>query len=145
MRIRLNHRRRRDIQRKLKAVEILGGTVLRGGITGDVLREGAPIGGGLVHAVAAGSTVTAQGRGGRPISVPTRCIHTQWFVKVMNDAQRQDIFASARGCASSLGSSQSLGTWKMANNARTDSAGAEWWPKLMQIRATLIAEIDAAD
>jgi hypothetical protein len=33
----------------------------------------------------------------------------------------------------------------MANNARTDSAGAEWWPKLMQIRATLIAEIDAAD
>jgi hypothetical protein len=71
--------------------------------------------------------------------------HTQWFVKVMNDAQRQDIFASARGCASSLGSSQSLGTWKMANNARTDSAGAEWWPKLMQIRATLIAEIDAAD
>ena len=28
----------------------------------------------LVHAVAAGSTVTAQGRGGRPISVPTGCI-----------------------------------------------------------------------
>ena len=41
---------------------------------GDVLGEGAPIGGGLVHAVAAGSTVTAQGRGGRPISVPTGCI-----------------------------------------------------------------------
>jgi hypothetical protein len=26
-----------------------------------------------------------------------------------------------------------------------NSAGAEWWPKLMQIRATLIAEIEAAE
>ena len=39
MRIRLNHRRRRDIQRKLKAVEILGGTVLRGGITPPPMRQ----------------------------------------------------------------------------------------------------------